>query len=125
MNNKQLILIIVAIIIAGCIVAGAVIYGFDHLQQTTENKTMNNTTNITKNITNVTENYKENSNTNNNGKSNGFYDDSGNWVEYNTDPNKGQIILPGTYEKGKELEAAGVFDCPHGYSRVADCPVCG
>ena len=55
MNNKQLIIIVIAIIIAGCIIAGAIAYTFKPLEQ------VNATVNITENnnTTNITESRSE------------------------------------------------------------------
>lgn len=60
MSSKELILIVLAIIVAGCIIAGAIFLTADTESVPVNNITaVNNTTNITENITEEINNVKE------------------------------------------------------------------
>ncbi|MCF0226395.1 MAG: hypothetical protein HUK28_03645 [Methanobrevibacter sp.] len=75
MNNNQLIVIVIAIIAAGCVIGGAVAYTFnkpiDQVNGTVNITTDNNTTNITANLT---EEVQTSSNNQKNEKSDSDYD---------------------------------------------------
>ncbi len=62
MNNKELLIIVIAIIAGCCIIAGAIMLTGSDTPEV-KNSTVNNTTNNT--TTNITDNVTENDNTNN------------------------------------------------------------
>lgn len=55
MSSKELILIVLAIIVAGCIIAGAIFLTTDTKPIVNNTTAVNNTTNITGNMTNTTQ----------------------------------------------------------------------
>lgn len=58
MSSKELILIVLAIIVAGCIIAGAILISSDTELPVNNTTAVNNTTNITENTTEINDNIK-------------------------------------------------------------------
>ena len=80
MNNKQLVIILIAIIIAGSIIIGSIYFGLDN-KEDKEITIVNNTTND-KNSSNITEDVKYSAQTTTQESSEKQYDD---WqVDYET-----------------------------------------
>ena len=106
MNNNQLIVIVIAILVAACIIGGAVAYTFNKPVKEVNVTMDNNTTNFTKNLTEDVSTSSDNEE-----KADGYYSEAeGKWVKYNYDPNKGQIITPESAKKWEEAAKNDEFN---------------
>ncbi|MDO5849427.1 MAG: hypothetical protein Q4P18_07820 [Methanobrevibacter sp.] len=114
MNNKQLIVIVIAIIAAGCIVAGAIYFSNSNSEPT--NMTIaNNTTNITENESGEIDKTVESTSNKQNSQ-----DDAVEWAH------KNQIDGKSRYQSDRADESIRQTqnDPSHGGPGSGHCPAC-